>query len=129
MRRIDARSALPFVLAFLMQQTAPGLNAGQASAGAGTAMPGSMTSDPSAIFALASKANGLNSPDMQPWHIKASYETFDDQGVQKDKGIYEEFWTGKKKYKSSFTSSGVSRSPSSAPASQSCRKSSEYLPA
>ena len=109
MRLIDARSALPFVLAFLMQQTAPGRNAGQTSAGAGTAMPGSMTNDPSAIFALASKANGLNSPDIQPWHIKASYETFDDQGAPKDKGIYEEFWAGKKKYKTSFTSSGFTQ--------------------
>lgn len=106
MRLIDARNALPFVLAFLMQQTALGLSAGQASADAGTATPGAITSDPSAIFALASKANGLNSPGMQPWHIKASYETFDDQGAPKDKGIYEEFWAGTKEHKTSFTSSG-----------------------
>jgi TonB family protein len=109
MRLADAWNALPLVLAFLIQQTALGLNAGQASANAGTARPGSVTSDPSAIFALASKANGLNSPGMQPWHIKASYETFDDQGVPKGKGIYEEFWAGTKEYKTSFTSSGFTQ--------------------
>lgn len=109
MRPIDASSALPFVLALLMQHTALGLNGGQTSAGAGTTTPGSMTSDPSAIFALASKVNGLNSPGIQPWHIKASYETFDDQGAPKDKGIYEEFWAGMKEHKSSFTSSGFTQ--------------------
>ncbi len=105
MRLIDPRNALPFVLALLMQHTAPGLHARQASAGAGKAAPESMT-NASAIFAQASKVNRLNSPDIQPWHIKASYETFDDQGAPKDKGIYDVFWAGAKKYRSSFTSSG-----------------------
>jgi TonB family protein len=109
MRLIDASNALPFVLALLMQHNALGLNAVQASPTAGTSAPGSMTNDPSAIFALAAKLNGLNSPDIQPWHIKASYETFDEQGAPKDKGIFEEFWAGAKKYKSSFTSPGFTQ--------------------
>ncbi len=109
MRPIDATNALPFVLALLMQHAALGLNAGQSSPGAETAAPESITNDPSVIFALASKVNGLNSPDIQPWHLKASYETFDDQGARKDNGIFEEFWAGTKKYKSSFASSAFTQ--------------------
>ena len=99
MRLIGPCNALPFVLALLMQHTALGLNSRAESAGAGKAAPESMTNEPSAIFAQASKVHRLNSPDIQPWHIKASYATFDDQGAPRDKGIYEEFWAGAKKYK------------------------------
>jgi TonB family protein len=109
MKLIDASNALPFVLALLMHHTALGRNADQASPGAGTAAPESRTNDPSAIFALASKVHGLNSAGIQPWHIKASYETFDNQGAPKDKGIFEEFWAGTTKYKSSFASSGFTQ--------------------
>jgi TonB family protein len=107
MRPIEVTKALSFILAFLMQPVVLGLASGQApSSDAATAAPPSTTNDPAAIFALASKLNGLDSPEIQPWHIKASYETFDDQGAPKAKGIYEQFWAGPKQYKSSFTSSG-----------------------
>jgi hypothetical protein len=40
MRLVDEKQALPFVLALLIQQTALGLSARQASGDAGTATPG-----------------------------------------------------------------------------------------
>ena len=61
--------------------------------------------DAADILALARKYNGLDSPNLKPWHIVASYETFDDKGQSKAKGTFEEFWLGDGKYKRSYTSS------------------------
>ena len=63
-----------------------------------------MPNDPNAILSTAAKVNGLNSPNLQPWHIKASYQTFDVKGEPKDSGTYEEFWISDRKYRRSYTS-------------------------
>jgi len=65
---------------------------------------GTMPDDPSAILSTAAKVNGLNDPNLQPWHIKASYRTFDLQGKPQDSGTYEEFWISDRKYRRSYTS-------------------------
>ena len=46
-----------------------------------------------------SALNGLESPDILPWHIVVSYEQFDEDGDNVHSGVYEEFWAGAKKYK------------------------------
>lgn len=63
-----------------------------------------MPNDPGAILNMAAKVNGLNGPNLQPWHIKASYQTFDLKGKPQDSGTYEEFWMSDKKYRSSYIS-------------------------
>lgn len=56
-------------------------------------------SDPRELMLLAAKTNGLTGDDMQPWHLKASYKLFDEQGNVTDQGTYEELWVSPIKYK------------------------------
>src|SRR6185437_5196206 len=65
--------------------------------------------DPKKLMAQASRLNGLSSDGMQPWHLKANYQTFDAGGKPKDKGVFEEWWAGPEKYKVSYTSSGFNQ--------------------
>jgi TonB family protein len=63
----------------------------------------SMPSDSAEILAAASIANGLAGTDLRPWHIKATYQTFD-SGKPTGSGTYEEFWASDKKYRRTYAS-------------------------
>jgi len=63
-----------------------------------------LPTDPKALLYLSAKSNGLTGPDVQPWHLKASFEILDVNGKTSDKGTIEEFWAGPKKYKLLFVS-------------------------
>lgn len=92
------------------QNTSPA-PAGQNSASAATVsspVDVPMPKDPAAILDVAAKLNGLSGPDVRPWHIKLSYQTFD-QGKAQESGVYEEFWVSDKKYKRSYTSSSFTQ--------------------
>lgn len=41
---------------------------------------------------------------MKPWHLRATYQTFDDKGQPKSQGTFEEWWAGPEKDKRVFTS-------------------------
>jgi len=60
--------------------------------------------DAGALLALAGQVNGLGAPGLKPWHMKASYETFDPQGKSSGQGTFEVFWSGPKKYKQTISS-------------------------
>lgn len=64
-----------------------------------------MPKDPTALMQLAAQMNGLSAVTV-PWHLRASYQTFDDQGQPKEQGVYEEWWAGPKKDKRVFTGPG-----------------------
>jgi TonB family protein len=63
-----------------------------------------MPKDPNALMQLAARVNGLGSPDMKPWHLKANYQTFDADGKPKEQGVFEEWWASPDKYKISYSS-------------------------
>jgi hypothetical protein len=46
--------------------------------------------------------NGLESTDLLPWHIVVTYDQFDEDGDNVHSGVYEEYWAGAKKYKSTY---------------------------
>jgi len=48
--------------------------------------------------------NGLESPDLQPWHIVVSYDQFDEDGDNIHSGVYEEYWAGPKQFKRIYKS-------------------------
>lgn len=48
--------------------------------------------------------NGLQSADLQPWHIVVTYDQFDEDGDNVHSGVYEEYWAGAKKYKRTYKS-------------------------
>jgi TonB family protein len=68
-----------------------------------------MPADPKALMLLAARTNGLTGPDVQPWHLKATYKIFDEQGNDKGQGTYEELWISPTKYRRSFTGAAFSR--------------------
>jgi TonB family protein len=70
----------------------------------GTQPSSSIPDDPAAMLAMGSRANGLDGRDIEPWHIKASYQTFDSDGDPDKSGTYEEFWVSVRKYKRIYAS-------------------------
>lgn len=77
--------------------------------GAGQAAPAAvdpvMPEDANAAMQLAARVNGLGRMD-KPWHLKADYQTFDEDGKPKDQGVFEEWWAGPEKYKISYADTG-----------------------
>jgi TonB family protein len=69
-----------------------------------------MPNDPGAILGAAARVNGLGGAGLggaglAPWHIRASYQTFDTKGHSQSSGTYEEFWVSDTKNKYSYLSS------------------------
>ncbi len=66
--------------------------------------------DPQALLSFAASVNGLdaeagkdvNATSITPWHLKASYETFDDNGSQTGTGVFEEWHISAKQWKRSY---------------------------
>lgn len=59
--------------------------------------------EPKALMSLAKHSNGLTDPDMKPWHLKTTFQLYDDGGNATEKGMYEEFWVGPKKFKVTYS--------------------------
>jgi TonB family protein len=76
---------------------------GQARASA--AMPG----DPKELMLLAARTNGLTGNDVQPWRMKATYKSFDEQGNVKNQGTIEEFWVSPAKHRLTYASGSLSQ--------------------
>jgi hypothetical protein len=66
---------------------------------------GAMPKEPAAILSVAAKLNGLRGSSLKPWHIRATYQTFDDKGHPQDSGTYEEYWVSDREYKRSYKNS------------------------
>jgi hypothetical protein len=64
--------------------------------------------DPKERLELGRRLNGLQGTDIQPWHMKASYEVFDADGKSKDKGTSEEWRVNEKQYKLAYHSAQFS---------------------
>jgi len=63
-----------------------------------------MPKSPTDLMVLAAETNGLAGLDDRPWHVKATYQTFDADGKPEHLGIFEEWWAGPKRYKISYSS-------------------------
>ena len=61
------------------------------------------------LMKLAPEVNGLNTPAMKPWHVKVTYQTYDEQGKPKDHGIFEEWWAAPDKDKRIYSSSNFNQ--------------------
>jgi TonB family protein len=107
-----ARAGTALVFAILLGEiafaqnsvpTAPADNSKQIPTSAAPNLS-SMPTDPATLLAAGSKVNGLNGPEISPWHIKATYQEFDAKGKLSSTGSYEEFWISDKSYKRTYTS-------------------------
>jgi TonB family protein len=68
-----------------------------------------MPKNPTELMQLAIRLNGLSAPEIKPWHLRASYQTFDNDGKPKDQGIFEAWWAAPEQYKFRFASSGFTQ--------------------
>lgn len=65
-------------------------------------------SDANELMVPAEKTNGLWGPDLQPWHMMASYKNLNEDGSVKNEGTIEEFWASPTRYKVSYSSGAMS---------------------
>jgi hypothetical protein len=65
--------------------------------------------DPRAVFGAAAPFYDFSDPTLKPWHLKASYQLYDDKGKPSEQGTYEYWWASPKVYRSSWTRAGASR--------------------
>jgi hypothetical protein len=68
--------------------------------------------DPQSLLAYASSVNGLvaepekdghDPTGISPWHIKATYETFDDSGRESGSGVFEEWHISARQWKRTYS--------------------------
>lgn len=66
--------------------------------------------DPSAIFAAAGPLYDFTSPELKPWHLKATYQLYDDNGKPSEKGTFEFWWASPNVHRTSWARPGASQS-------------------
>lgn len=84
-------------LALIFTATLPGL--AQTAPKAGSGMP----KDPRAILATASPYYDFASTELRPWHLKATYQLYDEKGKPSEQGTYEYWWASPKVDRSTWT--------------------------
>ena len=83
--------------AFLI--TAVAAVSGQTATGTAQSVP----DDPQKLLAAAEPFYDFNSPELKPWHLKATYQLYDDQGKPTEQGTYEYWWASPQMYRSTWT--------------------------
>jgi TonB family protein len=68
-----------------------------------------LPTDAKELMRLAASSNSLVGDHIQPWHIRASFQIYDQKGHMEDQGSFEEFWVSPKKYKRVYESNKFSR--------------------
>jgi len=61
--------------------------------------------EPKVLLHLAASLNGLNGPELKPWHLKAALREADDAGNTTLDGNFEEFWAAPGEFKRVFSTS------------------------
>ncbi|MGO9325135.1 MAG: TonB family protein [Terracidiphilus sp.] len=59
--------------------------------------------DPRAILAAAAPFYDFSDPTLKPWHLKASYQLYDDKGNPSEQGTFEYWWVSPKVYRSTWS--------------------------
>jgi TonB family protein len=67
-----------------------------------TPVPG-LPKDPRAIFDAAAPLYDFNDSSLKPWHLKASYQLYDQNGKPAEQGTYEYWWASPNVYRSTWT--------------------------
>src|SRR5258708_14157739 len=102
-RKLDAMSTvILFILALALGQLS--LKAGPEIETQANPLPVKVPHSADAILKLAFEMNGLDETSNKPWHIRLTYDHFDEDGDNDHSGTVEEFYAGPKKYKRTITS-------------------------
>lgn len=65
-----------------------------------------MPTAPLAVLQLGAQRNGLTAPNLPPWHIQVSYQTYKPNGRRKQSGTFEEWWAAPNRYHLRFDRKG-----------------------
>jgi TonB family protein len=74
-----------------------------------TAPPG-LPNDPRAILDAAAPLYDFSDPALKPWHLKATYQLYDDSGNPAEQGTFEYWWASPTVYRSTWSRPSGSRS-------------------
>jgi TonB family protein len=75
-----------------------------------TPSPQELPKDPRAILAAAQPLYDFNSADLKPWHLKASYQLYDDAGKPTEQGTFEYWWASPRVHRTTWTRPALTRS-------------------
>ena len=78
---------------------------GQAAATA----PPNLPTDPRESSAMAAPHYDFNDPALKPWHMKATYQLYDEKGKPTEQGTYEYWWASPKVHRSTWTRADATR--------------------
>jgi TonB family protein len=59
------------------------------------------------ILAAATPFYDFTSPELKPWHLKATYQLYDEKGKPSEQGTYEYWWVSPQVYRSTWTRPGA----------------------
>lgn len=79
---------------------------GGTAASAGPSSP----KDPRAFLDSAEPFYNYSSPELKPWHLKATYQLYDEKGAPAGQGTWEYWWASPKVHHSSWTRAAGDRS-------------------
>jgi hypothetical protein len=65
--------------------------------------------DPRGMLEAALPQYDFNGTTMNPWHMKGSYQLYDESGNPAQQGVYEYWWESPKLYRSSWNRTGATR--------------------
>jgi TonB family protein len=69
--------------------------------------PQDLPKDPRAILAAAAPLYDFSDPALKPWHLKATYQLYDEKGKPTEQGTFEYWWVSPKVYRSTWTRPGA----------------------
>ena len=90
-----------FLLALCLGTALPAL------AQAGVSQQPGLPKDPRAILEAAAPYYDFNASALKPWHLKATYQLYDDKGNPAEQGTYEYWWVSAKNYRSTWSRAGA----------------------
>ena len=70
----------------------------QTAANAGAGLP----QDPRDLLAAAAPLYDFTSPELKPWHLKATYQLYDEKGNPREPGTYEYWWISPQVHRSTW---------------------------
>lgn len=71
-------------------------------------VPG-LPKEPREVFAAATPYYDFSDPALKPWHLKSSYQLYNEKGTPSEQGTFEYWWASPKVYRSTWTRPGASR--------------------
>jgi TonB family protein len=70
-------------------------------------LPQGLPKDPRAVFAAAAPFYDFSDPTLKPWHLKATYQLYDDKGNPSEEGIFEYWWASPQVFRETWSRPSV----------------------